>query len=155
MLIDDVWKTIEGALGTLTPAKARELAKDLAEPGAAKEQVAKSAADLMEWSQHNRERIRSLMTREMSDQISHLGLAKQTDLDALKKRVRELERAAGMTASGRGSRSAPAKKTSAKKTTSRKTTASKTTASKPAATKTTATTATATPPPTSPPGKAD
>ena len=155
MLIDDVWKTIEGALGTLTPTKARELAKDLAEPGAAKEQVAKSAADLMEWSQHNRERIRSLMTREMSDQISHLGLAKQTDLDALKKRVRELERAAGMTASGRGSRSAPAKKTSAKKTTSRKTTATKTTASKPAATKTTATTATATPPPTSPPGKAD
>ena len=151
MLIDDVWKTIEGALGTLTPTKARELAKDLAEPGAAKEQVAKSAADLMEWSQHNRERIRSLMTREMSDQISHLGLAKQTDLDALKKRVRELERAAGMTASGRGSRSAPAKKTSAKKTTSRKTTASKTTASKPAATKTTATTA----PPTTPPGKAD
>jgi len=154
MLIDDVWKTIEGALGTLTPTKARELAKDLAEPGAAKEQVAKSAADLMEWSQHNRERIRSLMTREMSDQISHLGLAKQTDLDALKKRVRELERAAGMTASGRGSRSAPAKKTSAKKTTSRKTTASKTTASKPAATKTTATTET-TAPPTTPPGKAD
>ena len=154
MLIDDVWKTIEGALGTLTPTKARELAKDLAEPGAAKEQVAKSAADLMEWSQHNRERIRSLMTREMSDQISHLGLAKQTDLDALKKRVRELERAAGMTASGRGSRSAPAKKTSAKKTTSRKTTASKTTASKPAAAKTTATTET-TAPPTTPPGKAD
>jgi polyhydroxyalkanoate synthesis regulator phasin len=154
MLIDDVWKTIEGALGTLTPTKARELAKDLAEPGAAKEQVAKSAADLMEWSQHNRERIRSLMTREMSDQISHLGLAKQTDLDALKKRVRELERAAGMTASGRGSRSAPAKKTPAKKTTSRKTTASKTTASKPAATKTTATTET-TAPPTTPPGKAD
>ena len=154
MLIDDVWKTIEGALGTLTPTKARELAKDLAEPGAAKEQVAKSAADLMEWSQHNRERIRSLMTREMSDQISHLGLAKQTDLDALKKRVRELERAAGMTASGRGSRSAPAKKSAAKKTTSRKTTATKSTASKPAAAKTTATTET-TAPPTTPPGKAD
>ena len=62
MLIDDVWQTIEATLGNLTPAKARELAKSIAEPGAAKEQVAKTAADLMEWSQHNRERIRSIVS---------------------------------------------------------------------------------------------
>jgi polyhydroxyalkanoate synthesis regulator phasin len=138
MLIDDVWKTIEATLGNLTPAKARELAKNLAEPGAAKEQVAKTAADLMEWSQHNRERIRGIVTREISDQVSNLGLASRTEVDALKKRVRELERAAGMTASGRAKKAtakkATAKKTTAKKTTAKKATAKKTAARKPPAT---------------------
>jgi polyhydroxyalkanoate synthesis regulator phasin len=139
MLIDDVWKTIEATLGTLTPQKARELAKNIAEPGAAKEQVAKTAADLMEWSQHNRERIRGIVSRELADQGSHLGLASQAELDALKKRVRELERAAGMTASGRSARTpakkTTARKTAAKKTTARKSAAKKTTARKAAATK--------------------
>jgi polyhydroxyalkanoate synthesis regulator phasin len=125
MLIDDVWKTIEATLGNLTPAKARELAKNLAEPGAAKEQVAKTAADLMEWSQHNRERIRGIVTREISDQVSNLGLASRTEVDALKKRVRELERAAGMTASGRATRTTRAKKATAKKTSAKKTAAKK------------------------------
>ncbi|MEO8475519.1 MAG: hypothetical protein ABI572_00525 [Actinomycetota bacterium] len=128
MLIDDVWKTIEATLGNLTPTKARDLAKGFAEPGAAKEQVAKTAADLMEWSQHNRERVRSLVTREISDQISHLGLAPQSDLDALKKRVRELERAAGMTASGRSGEGTAAKKPAARTPGTRKPTARKTTA---------------------------
>ncbi len=142
MLIDDVWQTIEATLGNLTPAKARELAKNMAEPGAAKEQVAKTAADLMEWSQHNRERIRSIVSHEIVAQGAHLGLASQADLDALKKRVRELERAAGMTASGRA-RTAPAKKTAAKKNAAKKTTAKKTAARKPTATKAPA----STPPP--------
>jgi polyhydroxyalkanoate synthesis regulator phasin len=132
MLIDDLWQTIEATLGNLSPAKARELAKNIAEPGAAKEQVAKTAADLMEWSQHNRERIRSIVSREIADQGSHLGLASQAELDALKKRVRELERAAGMTASGRASGSG-AKKSAARKPAARKTAARKTAAKKPAA----------------------
>ncbi len=139
MLIDDVWKTIEATLGTLTPAKARELAKSIAEPGAAKEQVAKTAADLMEWSQHNRERIRGIVTREFADQGAHLGLASQAELDALKKRVRELERAAGMTASGRARTAPAAKKTAARKSTATRSTAKTTTARKSAATKAPAT----------------
>jgi len=142
MLIDDLWQTIEATLGNLTPAKARELAKSIAEPGAAKEQVAKTAADLMEWSQHNRERIRGIVSHEIVAQGGHLGLASQTELDALKKRVRELERAAGMTASGRSTRTAPAKKTAAKKSTAKRTTGKKSAARKTAAAKAT----TATPP---------
>jgi polyhydroxyalkanoate synthesis regulator phasin len=138
MLIDDLWQTIEATLGNLSPAKARELAKNIAEPGAAKEQVAKTAADLMEWSQHNRERIRSIVSREIADQGSHLGLASQAELDALKKRVRELERAAGMTASGRAGASA-AKKSTARKPAARKTAAKKPAAKKPAAEKPAAT----------------
>ena len=102
MLFDDFRKTLEALLGNLTPANAQKLAKDMTEPGAAKEQVAKSAADLMEWSQHNRERLRSLsLGGEIQRQMSLMGLASQSEVDALKKRVRDLEREAGMTASGR------------------------------------------------------
>ena len=78
------------------------------EPGAAKEQVAKTAADLMEWSQRNRERIRGIVSaRDRGAGMAPMGVASQAELDALKKRVRELERAAGMTASGRGTRTRP------------------------------------------------
>jgi polyhydroxyalkanoate synthesis regulator phasin len=117
MLLDDLRKTLEAAVGNLTPAKAQQLAKDMMEPGAAKEQVAKTAADLLEWSQHNREKIREFVGREVQAQLKTVGVASQSEVDALKKRVRELERSAGMTASGR------------KKTTTRK----KTAARKPAA----------------------
>lgn len=99
--IDDVRKTIETTLGTLTPAKAQQLAKGMLEPDARKEQVAKTAGDLLEWSQKNRQRLRDLVRREIRDQLEQIGVASRADLDAVKKRVRELERNAGMTASGR------------------------------------------------------
>ena len=119
MLLDDVRRTLEGLAGTLTPARAQQLAKDMMEPGAAKEQVAKATADLLEWSQSNRERIKDFVSREVQHQTKTVGLASQAELDALKKRVRELERAAGMTASGR--KKAAAKKTGTRKTAARKT----------------------------------
>ena len=117
MLLDDLRDTLEAAIGILSPARAQQLAKDMMEPGAAKEQVAKASADLLEWSQRN-----EFVAREVQHQVKTVGVASQADLDALKKRVRELERAAGMTASGR------------KKTTARKSTAKKATAKKPAVT---------------------
>jgi polyhydroxyalkanoate synthesis regulator phasin len=117
--VDDMRKAFEATIGNLSTTRAQELAKGFLEPGAAKEQVAKTAADLMEWSQRNRQRLRS----EIKDQMRQMGLATQDELDALRKRVRELERAAGMTASG--GRHAPAK-TSAKRTSSKKTAAKKT-----------------------------
>jgi polyhydroxyalkanoate synthesis regulator phasin len=129
--VDDLRKTIEALIGTLTPAKAQELAKGFMEPGAAKDQVAKAAGDLFEWSQRNRERMRDLIRREIADQLRGMGAATQSDLDGVKKRVRDLERAAGMTASGRrkatasGSPGGGAKKSGAKK---RTTTAAKRTA---------------------------
>jgi polyhydroxyalkanoate synthesis regulator phasin len=134
-MIDDIRKTLEGLMGTLTPAKAQQLAKDLMEPGAAKEQVAKVTADLLEWSQANRERMRTFVRREISEQMKAVGgIATQAELDALKKRVRDLERAAGMTASGRakttrGSTSSRKRTTSKRRTTSKSTSTS---AAKPA-----------------------
>jgi polyhydroxyalkanoate synthesis regulator phasin len=99
--IDDLRKTIETTLGNLTPAKAQQMAKGMAGPDAAKEQVARMAGDLLEWSQKSRERLRNIVRGEIRDQLRQSGVATQAELDALKKRVRELERAAGMTASGR------------------------------------------------------
>jgi polyhydroxyalkanoate synthesis regulator phasin len=109
--LDELRKGIEAALGNLTPTKAQEVAKGFMEPGAAKDQVAKTAADLLEWSQHNRERIREGIRREIAEQLRGMGVATQSELDAVKKRVRHLERTAGMTASGATSR----RKTAARK----------------------------------------
>ena len=121
MITDDLRKIVEGVVGTLTPAKAQRLAKDMLEPSAAKEQVAKTAADLLEWSHTNRERMSGFVRREISDQLTSVGVvATQAELDALKKRVRDLERAAGKTASGGVKRTrsrTPAKRAAAKKTT--------------------------------------
>jgi polyhydroxyalkanoate synthesis regulator phasin len=114
---DDIRKTISAALGNMTPAKAQEMAKSFSDPGAAKEQVARLAADLLEWSQRNRERLKEAISREIASQMQSMGVATRADVDALKKRVRDLERRAGMTASGR--------KTAAKKTAARKPAAKK------------------------------
>jgi|GEM_PF-1805097 len=92
-MLDDLRKAIEATLGELTPARAKSLAKSFAEPGAAKDQVAKSAADLIEWSQKNRERLKDFVRREVSSQMGAVGVATQAELDSLKKRVRTLERA--------------------------------------------------------------
>jgi hypothetical protein len=113
MIIDDLRRTIEGLLGTLTPARAQQLAKDMLEPGAAKEQVAKTTADLLEWSQGNRERITGFVRREIAEQLKAVGgVASQDELDGVKKRVRDLERAAGMTASGKAKAARSASKRS-------------------------------------------
>jgi polyhydroxyalkanoate synthesis regulator phasin len=126
--VDDLRRAVEAAIGTMTPARAQELAKGFLEPGAAKEQVAKTAADLLDWSHRNRERLRDVIRREVQDQMKQMGGATQEELDSLRKRVRELERRAGMTASGRAR---ARKKPTAKKTTAKKTTAKKTTAAEP------------------------
>ena len=115
--LDEVRKSIEATIGNLTPAKAQELAKSLSDPGTAKEQVARLAADMLEWSQRNRDRLRDFIGREISNQLTSMGVASRSEVDALKKRVRELERRAGMTASGRksGAKKPVARKPAAKK----------------------------------------
>jgi polyhydroxyalkanoate synthesis regulator phasin len=120
MVLDDIKKTFDAVIGQLSPAKAQEMAKRYLEPGAAKEQVAKTAGELIDLSQRLREAVR----KEVTSQMRSMGAATQDELDSLRKRVRDLERAAGMTASGgkKTARKAGASKTGArKKTTARKT----------------------------------
>jgi hypothetical protein len=97
MVLDDIKKTFDAMLEQLSPAKAQQLAKRYLEPGAAKDQVAKTAGELIDLSQRLREAVR----KEVASQLRSMGAATQDELDTLRKRVRELERAAGMTASGR------------------------------------------------------
>jgi polyhydroxyalkanoate synthesis regulator phasin len=132
--LEEVRRTIEAAIGNLTPEKAQELAKSLSDPGTAKEQVSKMAADLLEWSQRSRGRLKEIISREIASQMKSMGVATQADLDVVKKRVRDLERRAGMTASGRRSaaKKSTAKRATAQATAGKKTAAKKTTA-KPAA----------------------
>jgi polyhydroxyalkanoate synthesis regulator phasin len=111
-VLDDVRKALESMIG-LTPAKAQELAKRYLEPGAAKDQVSKTAGDLLRLQQ----RLRDAIRKEVTSQMKTMGAATQDDLDALRKRVRDLERRAGMTASGR-KKAAARKKTTAKRTSS-------------------------------------
>jgi polyhydroxyalkanoate synthesis regulator phasin len=115
--VADIRKLMEGAVGKLSPAKAQELAKDIMQ-GQGKEQVQKAAHDLLEWSNKNRQRLSDLVRTEVKAQLGTMGVASKDELDALKKRVRELERT-----------QAPAKK----RTTAKRSTAKRTTA-KPAAT---------------------
>jgi polyhydroxyalkanoate synthesis regulator phasin len=125
MVLDDIKKTFDAVIGQLSPAKAQQMAKRYLEPGAAKEQVAKTAGELIDLSQRLREAVR----KEVTSQMRSMGAATQDELDSLRKRVRDLERAAGMTASGgkKTARKAAAAKTGARKKTTARKTSSKTT----------------------------
>lgn len=125
-MLEDVRKFMEAAVERLTPTKAQQLAKSLAGTQG-KEQVAKFAQELLEWSHRNRERITELVQREVKAQLKTFGVAGRDELEALRKRVRELERAVG-----------PAKRPTPKKTTAKKAVAKKPAARKPAAKKTAA-----------------
>jgi len=128
MVIEDIKKTLDAVIGQLSPAKAQQMAKRYLEPGAAKEQVAKTAGELIDMSQRLRDGVR----KEVTSQMRSMGAATQDDLDSLRKRVRDLERAAGMTASGgrKTTRKTVSRKTSARKKTAARKTSSKATGSR-------------------------
>ena len=132
--MQDVRKTIEASLGNLSTTRAQEIAKSMLDTDAAKDQVTKTAADLMEWSQRNRTRLVELIRGEVRDQLRQMGVATEEEVNALRKRVRDLERTARATGARGGG-----KKTSGAKTTA-KTTARKPASAKPAASKKTNTT---------------
>jgi paraquat-inducible protein B len=127
MVLDDIRRTFEAVIGQLSPAKAQRLAKRYLEPGAAKEQVAKTAGDLVQLSQRLRESVR----KEVASQMRSMGAATQDELDALRKRVRDLERAAGITASGRKTAAKTRKTTSRKKTSATRSRTARTSATAP------------------------
>ena len=110
--ITDVRRFMEGTVGKMTPAKAQELARSVMK-GANKEQVSKAASDILDWSSKNRQRISDLVRTEVRSQMASMGFASKDEVDALKKRVRELER-------GRPKRATAKRRTSAKKTTAAK-----------------------------------
>jgi len=95
-MLEDVKRYVEAVLGRLSPAKAQAMARAMA--GESRERVNELAKDLMEWSQRNRERLTELVRREVRAQLKALGVASKEELESLKRRVRDLEKAAGKTA---------------------------------------------------------
>lgn len=94
VVLEQVREYMEAAIGKLTPAKAQDLAKSLTQ-GQGRDQVKKTAKDLMAWSNKNRERLTSMVQTEVKSQLKTIGVASRDEVDALRKRVRELERGQG------------------------------------------------------------
>ncbi|HSJ51776.1 MAG TPA: phasin family protein [Actinomycetota bacterium] len=92
MAVNEVRRYMEAAVGKLSPKKAQELAKSLTK-GQGKEQVTKAAQDLMAWSNKNRERLGELVRTEVRSQLKQLGVASRDEVESLRRRVRDLEKA--------------------------------------------------------------
>jgi polyhydroxyalkanoate synthesis regulator phasin len=112
--LEQVREYMEAAIGKLSPAKAQDLAKSLTK-GQGRDQVSKTAKDLMAWSKKNRERLSTMVQTEVRSQLKTIGVASRDEVDALRKRVRELERGGG-------------KKTTRKRSTAKRSTAKRSTA---------------------------
>jgi polyhydroxyalkanoate synthesis regulator phasin len=120
MNADEIRRYMEAAMGKLSPKKAQELANSLRQ-GQGKEQVTKAAHDLMDWSNKSRERLTELIRSEVRSQLKQVGVASRDEVDALRRRVRDLEKAKD------GRKRTTAKRSTAKRTTAKRTTAARST----------------------------
>ncbi len=116
MTKDELREYMEATLQKLSPAKAQEMARSVMQ-GERKDKVQKMAQDLLDWSNRSRKRLSEAVQREVRDQLKTLGVASRDEVDALKRRVRELEREVGVTG---------AKKTTVKRTATKKSSAKRT-----------------------------
>ena len=92
MDVKEVRKAVGGATDRLSATRAQELARSLMQ-GQRKEQVSKAAQEILKWSTRSRERLSDFVRAEVSSQLRSIGVATREEVDALRKRVRELERA--------------------------------------------------------------
>ena len=114
---DTVRRYVEAGREALTPRKAEDLARSLAKQGEIrKDQVSRLARDLAEWSRKNSERLMEIVRSEVKRQVSRTGVATKDEVEALRRRVRELER---------GRKSTAKKPSTAKRATTRKSTGSR------------------------------
>src|SRR5438034_4708284 len=129
-MLEDMRRYVEAGLGSLSPSRARDMARSLLQ-GQGSYQVNRLAGNLMEWSRRSRERITELVQSEVRRQLRAAGVATRDDLDALRKRVRDLEKAPATASAASRSSSAPrrtATRSTARKPTARKSTAKKSSA---------------------------
>jgi polyhydroxyalkanoate synthesis regulator phasin len=112
MVVEEIRRYMEAAVGKLSPKKAQHLARSLMQ-GQGKDQIAKAAQDLMDWSNKNRERLLDLVRTEVRTQLKQIGVASRDEVDALRRRVRDLEKAQG------AGKAAAAKRPAAKRSTAK------------------------------------
>lgn len=138
-ITDTVRRYVEAGREALSPQKAEQIARSLARQGEIRrDQVAGLTRDLVGWSRRNRDRLVELIRAEVRKQIARAGLATKDDVDALKRRIRELERGARTSAAASATagrkpaatrKPASTRKTAARKTTAKRSASSKVTAS--------------------------
>jgi polyhydroxyalkanoate synthesis regulator phasin len=125
-MLEDVRRGVRGFVeavsGALTPSRARDLARSMTQ-GQGVEQINRVAQELLEWSQRSREWISETVQREVKRQLSGAGIATREDLDALRKRVRELEKSQGKPSPAKAKAKAKASASKARSSTPRARTA--------------------------------
>lgn len=97
---EEIRSYVEAGLGMLSPSGARDLARSLLD-GEGRDRIQKAAQDLLEWSARAGERVAEMIQREVRRQLTAAGVASKDDLDALRKRVRDLEKASSASPGGR------------------------------------------------------
>jgi polyhydroxyalkanoate synthesis regulator phasin len=122
MNADDMRKYLDSLFDKLSPAKAQEIAKGLLGEDR-REQAQKLAGDLMESAQRNRDRVKDLIAREVASQMKGMGVATASEVDALKRRVRDLERGGKTPSARKPAAKKPTAGTRAKTATTRSTAA--------------------------------
>ncbi|MEP6475801.1 MAG: phasin family protein [Actinomycetota bacterium] len=122
MNADDMRKYLDSLFDKLSPAKAQEIAKGFLGEDR-REQAQKLAGELMESAQRNRDRVKDLISREVKSQVKAMGVATQADLDALKRRVRDLERGGSTSTARKPTAKKPAPRAASKTTAARSRTA--------------------------------
>ena len=147
MARDDRLKKVQGVGADFLEtarARAEEFLRELSRAGGDTQERAQGALDdLMEGGRKGTEQLVTLIRREITTQLSSLGLATKDDLAALERKL-SAGRASTGTAKTAAPRSTTARKTAARKTaeatgsTAARTTAAKATAAKSTARKSTA-----------------
>jgi polyhydroxyalkanoate synthesis regulator phasin len=121
-------------VGDLTRNRAEQIAKELVKSGEVRrDQAAGWAKTLFDASAENRKEIIHFIRSEMQSQVKALGLATESDLDRLERRLDRVEATArrAVVKTSAAKKSTAAKKTTAKKTTAKKTTVGRTPAGGP------------------------
>ena len=95
------------AFTQMTRQRAEEIVRDLVEAGEVQsDQVQQFAQDLLDRSRENTERLIEIVRKEITEQVTNLGLVNRDDLARLRERVESLARSA---TPGRSGASAPKK----------------------------------------------
>lgn len=94
MVVQEARQVTMDVIGKLSPSSAREFASAVMR-GEGREQVTKAAHDVFEWSNRTRDRVAELVRAEVRAQLKQVGVASREEVEALRRRVRQLEKAAG------------------------------------------------------------
>ena len=104
------------AFTQMTQQRAEAIVRDLVKAGEVQaEQAQKRRDELVQRSRENTEKLMEIIRREVRDQVRSLGLATQSDIDALRKEVASLKKSAAPAKKSVAAKAPAAKKPAAKK----------------------------------------